>query len=161
MVMIMSTYRYNYLRVRQKKNHPSTVRNDLRGPAFVALPRPFTPSSSDELVETSLCNGFGTNDLSAAYSCTIPTVYSDEACLCVTDLRRGTTLSKGTLSILYSKCMPLFFFVVGLSYCLRERIRFMPKRRQDDKWSPIIIAKILARMYESFETELSLENAKR
>lgn len=46
----MSTYRYNYLRA---PNYPSTVWNNLRGPAFVA---PFSP---DELVETSLWNEFG------------------------------------------------------------------------------------------------------
>lgn len=64
MVMIMSTYRYNYLRA---PNYPSTVRNNLRGPASVAARR-LAPFSPDELVETSLRETSSeTNDLSSAY----------------------------------------------------------------------------------------------
>lgn len=71
MVMIMSTYRYNYLRVRQKKKIARLPSEMI----FAVLPSSPSSSSSsssplsssDELVETSLCNGFGTNDLFSAF----------------------------------------------------------------------------------------------
>lgn len=99
---------------------------------------PPSSPSSDELVETSLCNEFGNHWpllIRAALR------YSDEACLCVTDLRRGTTLSKGTLSILYSQnacrfsISTLFYFTTFISYVSHAKESEEAKWYDESKWS--------------------------
>lgn len=69
-------------------------------------------------------------------SSTIPR-YSDEACLCVTDLRRDTTLSKGTLNFTKNACRffpPHYVHVIFLFYpCVivcQLRSDLCPKKTQ-------------------------------
>lgn len=65
-------------------------------------------------------------------------------------------------SLLKNACRFSFSLLVGLISYVKESVsRRKEGKMLDDKWRPMIIAMILARMYESFVTELSLENAKR
>lgn len=141
MVMIMSTYKYNYLRARQTTRLPSEIIFAVLPSSSLPLPpslppfpaRPSHPlarppmSLSKLVYETSS----ETNDLSPLRA--VSTICSsDEACLCVTDLRRDTTLSKGTPSFIQNAChfsvsvFALFYaFLVFFSYGIpcRPRVR--------------------------------------